>query len=202
MIQNREWAAGERVVHTGRPEWGVGQVVTAEPVVQDGKRCQRLTLRFDRAGTKTLSTAYASLAVAQEGVELPRAVGEIAPDPLAAASSPLPADWFTQLPEPATDPFSGMKRRLTETLNLYRFTGHGGSLLDWAAMQTGMKDPLSRYSRHELEVFFKRFQGALDEHLRRLLRDMRKQDPAAINEVVAAANPAAKTAVRRADAMR
>lgn len=190
------------MVHTGRPEWGVGHVVTAEPVVQDGKRCQRLTLRFDRAGTKTLSTAYASLIVAQEGVELPRAVGEVAPDPLAAAASPLPADWFTQLPEPATDPFSGLKRRLTETLNLYRFNGQGGSLLDWAAMQTGMKDPLSRYSRHELEVFFKRFQAALDEHLRRLLKDIRKQDPGITTEVVAAASPAAKAAVRRAEAMR
>jgi hypothetical protein len=69
-------------------------------------------------------------------------------------------------------------------------------------MQTGLKDPLSRFSRHELEQFFERFRSNLDTHLRRLLGEARKEDPAGVEQLVAAASPSARQALRRADSMR
>ncbi|MBZ0173299.1 MAG: DUF3553 domain-containing protein, partial [Phycisphaerales bacterium] len=58
------WKSGDRVVHTTRPEWGLGRVLSATSIREDGQDAQRLTVRFDRAGTKTLSTAVARLAQA------------------------------------------------------------------------------------------------------------------------------------------
>jgi hypothetical protein len=66
-------------------------------------------------------------------------------------------------------------------------------------MQSGLKDPLSRFSRHELEQFFERFKNTLDAHLRKLVFEMKKEDPSGLSEAVAAAAPHAKQALRRAD---
>lgn len=65
-----------------------------------------------------------------------------------------------------------------------------------------MADPLSVFSRHELEQLFSRFSAALDAHARKLLRDGLKQDPRAVSEAVAAASPEARAAVKRLDVTR
>ncbi|MEX2219138.1 MAG: DUF3553 domain-containing protein [Phycisphaerales bacterium] len=196
----REWKRGDRLVHGGRPEWGLGEVRTAESVVQNGARCQRLTIRFDRAGVKTISTAYADL---RPGEEMPRVAqptdnGDPENDPLSASA----VNWDEKLqaiPEDATDPFKTRRARLEATLNLYRFTSGGGSLLDWAAAQTGLKDPLSKFSRHELERQFDRFRANLDAHLKKLAFEMRKAEPAALAQTLAAAKPEVRQALRRVD---
>lgn len=196
---NRDWKAGERLVHAGRPEWGIGQVTAAEGVVQDGKRGQRLTVRFERAGLKTLSTAFADLRPADQMPDLEREIRDSGQALLGVDTSALADEVMIRLPEPATDPFRGYKARLLSTLELYRFSDSGGSLLDWASMQSGLKDPLSKFSRHELEHFFERFRTALDTHLKRLVGDMRKQDPGALTEVAAGASPAARQMLKRYD---
>jgi hypothetical protein len=111
-------------------------------------------------------------------------------------------ETMTRVPEAASDPFRTRKARLESTLNLYRFSGTGASLLDWAAMQSGLKDPLTRFNRHELERFFERFQTALDAHLKRLVLELKKAEPQALAEVITAAPAFAKQALRRADAGR
>ncbi|MFN7337576.1 MAG: hypothetical protein ACK5SZ_00360, partial [bacterium] len=85
------------------------------------------------------------------------------------------------------------------TLDLYRFSESGGALLDWAASQTGLKDPLSKFNRHELEQWFQRFKVEADQHLRKIARELRKQEPGAIDELFAAASQAGKQAMKRAD---
>jgi len=195
----RTWTIGERVVHRGRPEWGWGVIVSAEPVVHEGSPCQRLGIRFDRAGIKTLSTAFADLALPSEAPPLPREP-EPHTDALAAALNAEPVDEvMTRLPEGATDPFISLKDRLRTTLNLYQYTESGASLLDWATTQTGLRDPLSRFNRHELEQWFSRFKSEVDTHLRKLLRDAKRTEPEMLALVIAQANPAAKQALRRAD---
>lgn len=196
----REWKLGDRLMHAGRPEWGVGEVRSAESVVQDGTRCQRLTIRFDRAGVKTISTAFADLRPREEMPEPAEATGGNgeAHDPLA----PGAVNWEQKLetvPEDATDPFRTRKARLETTLGLYRFAATGASLLDWAASQTGLKDPLSKFNRHELERLFDRFRANLDAHLKKLTFEMRKADPTALAEAAAGAGPEAKRALKRAD---
>jgi hypothetical protein len=201
-MSSREWKLGDRLIHAGRPEWGVGEVRSAEATSQDGVRCQRLTIRFERAGVKTLTTAFAELKTPEEFGALPEPTGEEGGSWLDQAEASAPEERMTRLPEPATDPFRSKKARLEATLGLYRFTGGGGSLLDWAAMQSGLKDPLSRFNRHQLEQFFERFKNNLDGHLKKLAFELKREDPAGLAEVVAAAPQQGKQALKRLDAGR
>jgi hypothetical protein len=218
------WSTGDRVVHTGKPEWGSGAVSSATRTTQDGKPCQLLTIRFDRAGVKTISTAFANLIPAEDAGGLNFAPEPLGPAPTASNNgkghaAPSKEDEFaarlmggpgttdiraamTKLPEPATDPFSTPIDRLKATLGLYRFAPTGGSLLDWAAMQSGLADPLSRFNRHELEKFFESFAMARDGQLRKAAGDARKADPVGAGALIKQALPSAQQALRRLDAMR
>ncbi|MBL0926484.1 MAG: DUF3553 domain-containing protein [Phycisphaerales bacterium] len=218
---------GDRVVHMARPEWGIGVITAAQAITDNGRPCQRLTIRFDREGLKTLSTAFAHLRPA-EHVEFPAgtpAHPAPAAAPAAAPATPPgeapaatagasglgwlatleggnPAERMAHLPEPATDPFSTLAARLKATLELYRFSDAGRSLLDWAAMQTGLKDPLTRFNRHELEVFFKRFAIERDDHLKKLVAESQRKEPGLLDRLAGAAGPDARSALRRIHAGR
>ncbi|MFA6045572.1 MAG: DUF3553 domain-containing protein [Phycisphaerales bacterium] len=218
-----DWNKGDNVVHAAKPEWGAGEVLVAEPVVHDGRKCQRLTIRFSRGGTKTISTAFAELKPASELPRIPRLIepDDDAPAPASAnkpRGSAPPADTepnplaksamdseiaaiMGKLPEKATDPFTSGKARLAATLDLFKYTDSGGSLLDWAAIQTGLPDPLSRFNRHELEQWFAKFKIELEAHLRKLVRDLKKADPSGYAEVAAACPQIARGALRKAEAM-
>lgn len=202
-METREWKLGDRLVHTGRPEWGLGEVRSAMSVVQDGRPCQRLTVRFDRAGVKVLTTAYADLKASDVALPTASTDGE-ATEPAwpPADSGPSAQDLLVGIPEAATDPFRPRKSRLEHTFGLYRFTGSGTSLLDWAAAQTGLKDPLSRFSRHELEQLFARFRTNLDAHLKKLALETKRQDPAVYAAASAAAPSAARHVLGRIDSGR
>ncbi len=198
-ISRRIWTIGDRVVHAGRPEWGVGEVRSAKGLAE-GETGQTLTVRFDRAGIKTLSTAIADL---REPSQVAVAENAPASDAITASADAAEVDKrFVAIPEPAADPFKSRKQRLEASLTLYRFSGTGGSLLDWAAMQTGMKDPLSRFSRHDLEHQFKRFTHALDQHVRRLVQELRREDAPGLQHVVSKASPEARLAMKRIDTSR
>ncbi len=197
-----EWKFGDRLVHAGKPEWGIGQVSSAENTQQDGKRCQRVTVRFERGGVKTLSTAFADLRPADQA-GFPKLAPEAPTDPIAlAAENQAVQDAMCKVPESATDPFISSSKRLENTLSLYRFSDTGGSLIDWAVMQSGLKDPLSRFSRHDLEKLFARYQVNLDNHLKKLVREMRRTEEATVAKLVTLAPPAARAALRRVDALR
>jgi hypothetical protein len=191
----RVWKLGDRVYHAGRPEWGAGEVRTAENVIEDGRAAQRLTVRFDRAGVKILSTTFADLRPADDMPALDADAPPAILDNGNAAA--VTAEKMTALPEAATDPFKSKRARLEYTIGLFRFTGSGASLVDWAAMQSGLSDPLSRFSRHELEQFFERFRQALDAHARKLIAELKREDPSAIGELAQAAPPASQQALKR-----
>lgn len=216
------WNKGDNVVHAAKPEWGAGEVLVAEPVVHEGVKCQRLTIRFSRGGTKTISTAFAELKPASELPRMPRLIepdedppaltsaprsrsaapADTEPDPLAmSAMNSEIAAMMGKLPDKATDPFTSGKARLAATLDLFKYTDTGGSLLDWAAIQTGLPDPLARFSRHELEQWFAKFKIELEAHLRKLVRDVRKADPSGYAELAATCPPGARGALRKAEAM-
>ncbi len=186
------YAFGDRLTHAAKPEWGVGEVVAAQSVQQNGVDCQRLQVRFERAGLKTISTAIADLRPAMA------VRAEVA---TAAAEEPIdlsdPQETLGAIPEPARDPFATPEKRLEATLDLYKYAPHGASLLDWAAMQTRLADPMERFNRHELEAFFERFRFNLDAHLGKVVREVRRQDPAALRRLTAAAPPDARNAVKR-----
>ncbi len=191
------WKKGDRVVHAGKPEWGAGDVTLAEPTMHDGAACQKLTIRFSRAGVKTILTAMADI---QSAEHAPRMSEDRPTEPLAVIAAAADAEeMLLRIPEKASDPFSSLSDRLRATLDLYKFADSAAGLLDWAAIQTGLRDPLSRFSRHELEQYHGRFRIELDTHLKKLLRDARRANPAIITEATAAAAPSGRQALRRVD---
>ncbi len=194
----RRWVSGDRVRHASKPEWGEGLVTAVEPAMVEGKPTQRLTIRFERAGIKKLAAVVAALQPADGGAKLREA------DEHAAAKAALGQlddskiiEVLTQVPDVARDPFRSLADRFAASLDLYRFSGEGASLLDWAAMQTGLADPLSRFSRHDLERFFERFRRALDAHSREVGLELARTDPATASKIVSGAPEPAKAAMRR-----
>jgi len=236
MTANKQWAFGDKVIHSAKPEWGTGVVTAAQGTTHEGQACQSLTVRFDRAGVKTLSTAFAKLVVAGEApVLLAAAAAAAAREPatpvagfrtgngmgavggVAATGEPeattddaafeamTPKDFkqvMNRLPDAATDPFSTPLSRFKATINLYKFTPTGSSLLDWAAIQSGLADPMSKFNRHELERFFEGFVMARDSHTKKLIQELKKSDPAGLNQAMAGAPPVVQQTIRRLDAMR
>lgn len=203
----KQWSFGDRVVHAAKPEWGTGTVTSAQPDVHEGKTCQRLSIRFDRVGIKTINTALADLRPEADAPLLAPAVDHPAGgghDPFGAASAAAgdAKAVMTRLPDAATDPFSTPRARLKATFDLYRFGLEGGLLIDWAAMQSGLKDPMTRFNRHELEDLFKRFMVNRDDHLKRLALELKRTDPALLAEAVRTAPRGAQQVLRRLDLAR
>ena len=180
--------ADDRVRHTAKPEWGTGVVISAQPATQNGEPCQRVTVRFDQAGKKTLSTAFARLALldraegeppqpAQKPIQKKAPITSPAP-PRPDRSDPVSADVLRErlasIPDSLSDPFRSLEDRLADTLALYKFSPDDRTLLDWAVIQTGVRDPLSTLTRHDLEQQHEVFRVRLDRHLRDLLENARR----------------------------
>jgi hypothetical protein len=103
------------------------------------------------------------------------------------------------LPEEVKDPFNSLAKRLTLTLGLYRFDRSGRGLMDWAVAQTGLDDPLSRFTRQELEQKFDRWALERENHLAKLMQEARAPgtDSAGLSAVIKEAPAAGRDAVRR-----
>jgi hypothetical protein len=174
-------------------------VLSATRIREEGKEAQRLTVRFERAGTKTLSTVVARLAQADSvPVEVFAAAAREEDEPIGQKLNRAElAARLAALPEAAADPFRPLTRRLEATVGLYRFDSQGRSLLDWAAAQTGLADPLSAWSRHDLEEGFARFRQTLDAHLAKLVAQARREEPAALSGLGAKATPEVNTMLTR-----
>ncbi len=239
-MATRTFSKGESVIHAGKPEWGPGDIVSAEGQLHEGKPCQRLTIRFARAGLKTISTAFADLRPASEA-PLPafatRMHAAALAEPMESTSnsnfaarergkvrskdSDISAESesgpesepnmqdvidrneaqqaLQKLPENINDPFLPLMKRVQATLGVYKYWDKPAGVLDWATAQTGLRDPMSAFNRHELEAQMDRFRIALDGHFKKLLKDARREDAKALEQAVAAAGPAAKAALRRVD---
>jgi hypothetical protein len=207
-MTNRSYTAGDRVRHTRRPEWGVGSVLKAEGASVNGRHCQRLSVRFSHAGLKTISTAHTELELVTDEIpgnnQAPAAPGRDRLDQdqwLAPLARRKLQEKLTSLSPEARDPFHPLRKRLAIGLDLYRFQKTGRSLIDWAIAQTGLDDPLSEFSRQELEQLFDRWMSERDGHLQRLLTEARAE-PQLLQEILAASPPDAAEAVRRLTADR
>lgn len=163
---------GDRVRHAVRPEWGEGVVEQATAAPGDA---QRLVVSFASHGRVTLNTAFASVVPANGSAQTGAKQGWL--DRVATAAAATAAARPTrlgELPEACTDPFASLTRKLRATLDLYRFERTPRGLMEWAVAQTGLTDPLSQHSRHELEQQFEQFERARDAHRSALLRDAKR----------------------------
>ena len=200
-MQTTSFKIGEKVRHSKRPEWGVGSISKIEVITRDGRPDRRIWIRFPTAGEKTVLASMAEL----EHVEsAPMAAGQTLADVHARAdtgwlgeiSKRKPEDLMVALPDAATDPFIPLRRRIQNALGLYRFDGSGAKLIEWAIAQSGLNDPMSRFSRHELEQFFQRWRFALDAQLGKLIQEARRE-PGALDEASRGAPPAGLAALKR-----
>jgi hypothetical protein len=209
---------GDRVRHVKRPEWGVGSILKTEDTSVNGQPFQRITVRFPNAGVKRLMSGHA-LIQRVESDEEQTMKQTLSNGPSTSNfgmwDSLTESDWLsplaqrkirevmTTLPEEIRDPFNPFAKRLAATLNLYRFNRTGRALVDWAVAQSGLKDPLSRFSRQELEQLFDRWSHELDGHLAKLLNSATSAgDRNTARELLRSAPPAARTAIKRATALR
>lgn len=199
-MQTTSFKIGEKVRHAKRPEWGVGTISKIEVITRDGRPDRRIWIKFPTAGEKTVLASMAEL----EHVEsAPLAATPTLADEHARAdtgwlgsiSKRRPEDLMVALPDAATDPFIPLRRRLQNALGLYRFDG-GAKLIEWAIAQSGLDDPMSRFSRHELESFFQRWRFALDALLGKLIQEARRE-PGSLEDASRAAPPAGRAAIKR-----
>lgn len=258
MAETPQFAPGDVVVHTVRPEWGEGIVDRAQLVKHEDGYAQRLVVKFTHKGRITLNTGMAPLAkkseldaarkAAPESKKTKRNnhVGEDAGDkandkvtqnvrpevsleerpdnnadsktstnPHSSPHSSKEAgntmrndtstlnpskrkndggwlasleakkssngngqpnsDELRQLPDALADPFLTLEQRVEAALDTFRFSLEARALIDWAIGQTGLDDPMSRYTRHELEQGFDWFCRDRDLQLKELVREAKSR---------------------------
>ncbi|MFG0257202.1 MAG: DUF3553 domain-containing protein [Phycisphaerales bacterium JB043] len=204
MTPPHQYAYGDSVIHASNPEWGTGQVLSAQIETTDGEPAQRLRIRFSRAGIKTLSTKHANIQPAEATNADPMESSSQSPEKqgwLAEHEQATPEAQFESIPEACTDPFASLRSRVDETLRLWRFSDDGASLIDWASVQLGMDDPLTRFNRHELEQYFRRFAAAREAHLGRLMSEARQKEPELYQSILDSSGPVSRV-VRQIHAKR
>jgi hypothetical protein len=193
MTDSVTFQRGDRVVHPRKPEWGDGEVRAVQRITHQGQPAQRVTVQFANEGRKVINTAVAPLqakdqATPAAATSASTSSGSKDSDMTTTHSSGSTGGWIESLersvksnqnelwdlPEAMTDPFSSFARQLEATLESYRFSTEPRALIEWAVMQTGLNDPLSRYSRPELEEAFPGFARNRDKHLKDLVRRIKQ----------------------------
>lgn len=182
MSASVEFKPGDRVRHADCPDWGPGVVESAKPLIHHGKTTWQLVVRFEQKGRVAVQTQYAR--IMHESSKQPI----FAPPPkssqgvtigtggfaAALGAGLVDASALIRLPENLNDIFLPYPKRLALALELYRYSVEPRSLFEWAAAQSGLADPLSRFSRHELESAFAAWAKKRDAHLRELVSAIRK----------------------------
>lgn len=182
MMAENKFQFGDSVRHARKPEWGLGSVVKVENIASNGNLSQRLRVRFSNAGLKILNTNQADLEIIINRDQVHTTLEAESVDDLDRMGE---SEWLTDiaekkveemmlsLPLETRDVFDSLQSRITVTLELYRFDRSGKGLMDWAVAQSRLNDPLSRFSRHELEFLFDRWVTIRDAHLQKLLFEAR-----------------------------
>jgi hypothetical protein len=201
---------GDRVQHHSRPEWGAGTVTRVQWQTTGSARHQRLTIRFENAGIKTLSTAKARLERLPDAVntiieiDVPTTMEQIdrmiAQEGLTKLAQRRLRGLMERLPDDVQDPFRPASARLKDMLSLFRFTRSGRGLIDWAVAQTKLADPLSRFNRHELEQYFDRWAAIRNAYLVRLINELDLPE-ATRQQLVDQGPPAARDVLRHPNTM-
>ena len=191
---DQRYQRGDMIEHTRRPEWGVGRVRMAEAAASDGKTAQRLVVDFPNKGRVTLDTFAAPIRLFR------RTAAQPVTDPLSQQDRPMTTSgsalsnnggWLAELesrvnggkqthelwdlPDELSDPFLSDEARLKATLETYKYTTEARSLIEWAVRQTGLEDPLSKYTRTDMEMAFPRFARDRDNHLKDMIRQFKRE---------------------------
>ena len=186
FIMTETIAFGDRVKHELHPEWGSGAVIKVENTVVGGKPAPRVTVRFANAGLKVFAGNALPLTPMQGEHTVPgdrylerpaiAEVEDLERSGLNQAVEKKLLEIMLSIPMACRDKFNTAEYRLKRTLDLYKYDMSGRGLMEWAILQTGMDDPLTRFNRGQLEEYFKRWARDRDSHLSNILSEMR-DDP-------------------------
>ena len=199
MAEVPQFLPGDVVIHPRRREWGHGVVERAQQIAHQGKAGQRLVVAFANHGRTVINTAVAPLLLKDTTEQMSSSTSRRPShrgwlDTLAESNGRSEPE-LSALPEAMTDPFASIGARLLATLDSYRYSTEARLLLDWAVAQTGLDDPLTKYTRHELEEAFPRFARTRDRHLRELVRQLKAEGKIELlNETIARTHNAAASA--------
>lgn len=174
MTRINRYQQGDVVTHPRRPEWGQGVVKHAQAIVHQGTAAQKLSVEFANRGRIVINTAVAPLAPKGQTQLMSSSITSSGGwlDQIERSNNKSHELW--ELPEALTDVFSSDLQRLLATLDTYKYNTEPRPLIDWAVMQTGMNDPLSKYTRHDLEQAFARFARDRDQHLKEFVRQLKR----------------------------
>lgn len=179
---------GDKVAHPRKPEWGTGVVREAQPANHEGIQAQRLRVDFSNRGSTTINTAIAPLVsgdAMNSTFNSPKGLGTDMS--MSTDVKNLGAGWLDHLegksggkrdlwdlPQACNDPFSSYEQQLDATLETYKYSTEPGPLFQWAVVQTGLDDPLSKHTRVELEQAFPRYARDRDNRLFELVRQLKR----------------------------
>lgn len=206
MAEQKKFKRGDVVVHPNRPEWGDGVVHDATTIVNNGQAAQRLGIDFKHYGRATIVTSTSQLRSKEKPRSMRSAPSSAVTIPptnggwLGALTDQNNTDCLTNLPEAMTDPFQSEAHRLEVTLASFRFSTDAHSLIEWAVVQSGLDDPLSHYSRQDLEQSFSRYTRNRDLHLLELVRSLKRQNKNVVIEQILnkTQNSTARQALKKA----
>ncbi|MEM1354955.1 MAG: DUF3553 domain-containing protein [Planctomycetota bacterium] len=193
MTGKTTFNVGDKVAHPRKPEWGTGVVREASIVTHQGSRAQRLRIDFANKRNAIINTAIAPIVAAtadSNGINHTTGVEGTTTDMSRAQTDKLSGNgWLDELetskgmgkgdlwdlPASLNDPFSSNEQRLAATLETFKYSTEPGPLFQWAVVQTGEDDPLTKYTRVELEQAFPRYARDRDNHLFGLVRQMKRE---------------------------
>jgi len=205
VSETLRFGPGDQVLHPARPEWGPGIVERAAHITHEGRSAQRLVIQFRGHGRVTINTGVMPL-VGKEATQNMSSISttrsHTQTDIFGRGERSIEELW--RLPEATTDPFCSPARRLSATVQTFRFgqdpRKNPRGLMEWAIGQTGLNDPLTRFTRHELEEAFSYFVRSRDQHLRKLVAELKREGRQDVirQAVQEARYPAAKALLERA----
>lgn len=198
---------GDKVIHPKFPEWGSGAVIKVENTALQGESTTRITVRFTSAGLKSFVGDDLPLDVLQSDHSMPgdrelkrpaiAEVEDLERSGLQQAVQKKLDEIMHAIPLACRDPFNTSEHRLRRTFELYKYDMSGKGLMMWAMAQTGMDDPLTRFNRTELEMYFNQYSHELQLHLAKLLSEMHGENKL-IKRLLSEAPQRAKKAVEKA----
>ena len=204
----KQFRKGDAVVHPEKPEWGEGVVDQATTIEHEGKTAQRLVVRFNHRGRIAINTGVAPLApktdkevVTMSSTRTSTVQSETGSDKgwLASLEGRSGEHELHQLGDALTDPFSSLSARLKATLDSYSYSTEARSLIEWAIAQTRLPDPMTKYTRQELEQGFQRFARDRDRYLVELVRQIKHEGQGALlQQAQSTAAGEAQSALQRA----
>jgi hypothetical protein len=156
---------GRQVCNPARPEWGPGTVLRVQRTTVNGKIQHRVSVQF--------ASGHRLLRVPPARLTLPGAKPEREQGWLAAAAGTDLTGRLRALPSFVREFLGTPRQRLLMLAPLYAPTNDPADLVKWARGQTGVPDPLSLWSRDELQSAFAEYCARRDQYVRGVAREIR-----------------------------